>query len=73
MEYLDGKAAGSGEVESSSAVHILGLTGPHSCRLEPVVDVIDRLVRILHEAKLEPGIRGENASPTNASARRRQP
>lgn len=54
MKHLDGKPAWSGEVEGPGPVHVLGLSGLHSCRLQPVVDVIDLVVRILHEANVEP-------------------
>src|SRR5215472_4712197 len=42
MKHLDGKAAGSSEVEGPSPVHVLGLTGLHSCRLQPIVDAAGR-------------------------------
>ena len=54
MKHLDGKAAGSGEVEGPGPVHVLGLTRFHSCSLQPIVDVIDLVVRILHEANVKP-------------------
>jgi hypothetical protein len=54
MKHLDGKAAGSDEVEGSGPMHVLGLTDLHSCRLQPIVDVINLVVRILHEANVKP-------------------
>src|SRR5262249_9378382 len=54
MKHLDGKAAGSGEVESPGPLHVLGLTGLHSCGLQPIVDVIHLVVRILHKADVKP-------------------
>jgi hypothetical protein len=54
MKHLDGEAAGSGEVEGPGPVHVLGLTGLHSCGLQPIVDVINFVVRILHEANVKP-------------------
>ena len=54
MKHLDGKAAGSGEVEGPGPVHVPGLTDLHSCRLQPIVDVINLVIRILHEANVEP-------------------
>jgi hypothetical protein len=35
-------------------MHVLGLTDLHSCRLQPIVDVINFVVRILHEANVKP-------------------
>src|SRR5215472_18572266 len=54
MKHLDGKSAGSSEVEGPGSVHIPGLAGLHSCRLQLIVDVIDLLIRVLHEANVEP-------------------
>ena|SRR5215469_3152850 len=54
MKHLDAEAAGSGRVEGPGPVHVLGLTGLHPCRLQPIVDVIDLFVRILHEANVKP-------------------
>jgi len=54
VKHLDGEAAGSCKVESPGSVHVLGLTRVHSCRLQPVVDVIHLIVRILHEANVKP-------------------
>jgi hypothetical protein len=35
-------------------VHVLGLTGSHTCLLQPFVDVINRVIRILHETNVKP-------------------
>ena len=54
MKHLNGKPAGSSEVEGPGPVHVLGLAGLHSCRPQPIVDGIDLVVRILHEANVKP-------------------
>lgn len=54
MKHLHGKATGSGEIEGVSSVHVLRLAGLHACHLEAIVDVIDLVVRILHEADVKP-------------------
>jgi hypothetical protein len=54
MKHLDCKSAGSGEVEGSGPVHVLGFTELDSRRLQPIVDIIDHVVRILHEANVKP-------------------
>ena len=54
MEHLNGKAARSREIEGSRPVRVLGLAKLHSCRSQPIVDVIDPFVRILHEANVKP-------------------
>jgi hypothetical protein len=54
VKNLDGKAAGSGEVEGPGPVHVLGLTGLHSCLLQPFIDVINLVIRILHEPDVKP-------------------
>lgn len=54
MEDLDGEAAGSGEVKGPGPVHVLRFAGLHSRRLQPVVDFIDLVVGILHEAHVKP-------------------
>jgi hypothetical protein len=52
VKHLNGKAARTGEVERPRPVHVPGLSGVHSCRLQPIVDVIHLVVRILHEANV---------------------
>lgn len=54
MKHLDGKAAGSSEVEGVGPVHVPWFTEWHSRRLQPIVDLIDLVVRILHEANVKP-------------------
>jgi hypothetical protein len=54
MKHLDSKAAGSGEVEGPSTVHVLGLTKLHSRHLQPIVDVINLVVWFLHKANVKP-------------------
>jgi hypothetical protein len=54
MQHLYGKTPGSGEIESPGPVHILGFSGFRSCRFQPIVDFIDLVVRILHEANVKP-------------------
>jgi hypothetical protein len=52
MKNLDGKAAGSGEAEGRGPVQVLGfLPGCIPSVFKPIVDIIDLVVRILHEAK----------------------
>ena len=54
MKHLDGKSAGSSEVEGPGPVHIPRLAGLDSCRLQLIVDIIDLVVRVLHEADMKP-------------------
>ena len=53
MKHLDGKSAGSSEVEGPGPVHIPRLAGLDSCRLQLIVDIIDLVVRVLHEADVK--------------------
>jgi hypothetical protein len=54
MKDLDGEAARSGKVKGPGPVHVLRLARLHSCLLEPVVDLVDPVIGILHEADVKP-------------------
>ena len=54
MKHLDGKAAGSGKVESVGSVHVRWLTGSETGRFQAPIDVIDLVVGILHELNVKP-------------------
>src|SRR5262249_28198112 len=54
MKHLDCKSTRSGEVKGPRPVHVFGLVGFHARGLQPIVDLIDLVVRILHEAHMKP-------------------